>query len=365
MTDLYAIDSTKIGLHPARLAQWLDAGDELDALLRVPPIYVEISPVGACSHRCVFCSVDFVGYKNIRLPRELLERTIADMARLGVKSIMYAGEGEPLLHREIPEIVRATKGVGIDVAFTTNATLLNDRVIESLEHVTWLKASVNGGTAEVYSQVHQTKLGDFPRVMANLRTAVAARAKHGWAVTLGAQIVLLPENAATVLPLARLCRNIGLDYLVVKPYSQNPNSTGTAERGYDRFDYAACSELAEQLAEYETEAFKVVYRDRTMANLSHEDRGYSVCHATPFQWCYLMASGVVSACSAHLLNPDFELGNIHDQSFEEIWHGPKRRALIERMRTFDISVCRKNCRMQHANVFLDRLKRPQPHDAFI
>lgn len=365
MADLYQIDGQKLSLHPQRVAQWLDAGDDPRALIKIAPLYVEVSPVGACNHRCVMCSVDYIGYKNVRLERPALERALSDMGRMGVKSVMYAGEGEPLLHRDIPDLVRHTKACGIDVAFTTNATGLNERVVECLGDVAWLKASVNGGTPEVYAQVHRTKIADFPRVIGNLARAVKARDTRGWKTTLGAQIVLLPENRDTVVPLAEICRNIGLDYLVVKPYSQNPNSTGTAERGYDRFDYQAQSDLAQQLREFDTDTFHVVYREKTMANLAAPDRGYQVCHATPMTWAYLMASGEIFACSAHLLNDDFLLGNINTESFQEIWEGDRRRKLIERMRTFDIGTCRKNCRMQHVNVFLDRVKSPEPHDNFV
>src|SRR5690349_17098614 len=99
--DLYAIDSTKIGLHPQRVAQWLDAGDDLDALMQVAPIYVEISPVGQCNHRCSFCSVDYIGYKLRKIDRSVFRDAVYSMASIGVKSVMFAGEGEPLLHPDL------------------------------------------------------------------------------------------------------------------------------------------------------------------------------------------------------------------------------------------------------------------------
>jgi radical SAM protein with 4Fe4S-binding SPASM domain len=372
MGDLYRIDSEKLSLHPHRVAQWID-GDPL----RVYPLYVEISPNGACNHRCQFCSVDYIGYQRRQLDMTALKRSIEDMALHGVKSVMYAGEGEPLLTRGIGEAINWTKACGIDVAITTNATPLTEALVdECLAAVTWLKASVNGGTAEVYGRVHQTKPSDFDRVISQLAAAARKRAasrepandhasRKTIDTTLGAQIVLLEENAESVVPLARVCRNIGLDYLVVKPYSQNPNSTGTAERGFGTFDYRQCRALADELSALNTRAFKVVYRENTMAGLYEEERAYSCCSATPFFWAYIMANGDVYACSAHLLNERFRLGNINQQVFSEIWEGERRRALIEEMQTFDIRTCRKNCRMEHVNRYLWELNHPTAHVNFI
>ena len=42
--------------------------------------------------------------------------------------------------------------------------------------------------------------------------------------TIDMQLLLLPDNCLCGVALARLAKNIGLDYLVVKLYSQHPQS---------------------------------------------------------------------------------------------------------------------------------------------
>lgn len=366
MSDQYLIDGHKAHLHPQRIAQWLDAGTDWEKLKKVYPIYVEIAPCGQCNHRCSFCAVDYIGYKNITLEHSALHRCLTNMAENGVKSVMYAGEGEPLLAKGIGETINHTKNVGIDVAITTNATPLSETLAqECLQSITWLKASINGGTAESYSTIHRTKKADFDRVLNNLAAAVKWRNTNGLKTTLGAQIVLLPENKHTVVPLCEAAQRIGLDYVVVKPYSQHPSSSSTAEL-YGELRYDEFVGLGDQLRQFNTDKFKVVYRERTMATLSEPGRAYTKCHSTPMFWAYIMASGDVYGCGAHLLDEKFKYGNIYENSFSEIWEGDKRRQSVEYVRdVLDISVCRKNCRMEHVNRYLWELKNPQLHTNFI
>lgn len=341
MEDKFKIDSHKLTFHPARVAAWKESGNDWDKAKEVYPLYVEVSPSGACNHRCLMCSVDYIGYKTVNLDFEIYADRIAEMGELGVKSVMFAGEGEPLLNKRIQEMTADTLHAGIDVAFTTNGVLLNKL---DLTGVSWVKVSINAGTKETYSKVHQTKEKDWNTVWANIREAVGRKGD----CTIGVQMVCLPENAGEETQLQALCDQVGVDYLVLKPYSQHKMSITKQYEGYKPISLP--------------ESRHTVIRHEAIKTETQE---YSKCNATPFFWSYIMANGDVYSCSAYLLDDRFNLGNINKQTFREIWEGEKRKANWRFVRKeLDIHECRVNCRMNAANKYLSQFGN-LPHENFI
>lgn len=364
MGDKYSIDSHKLGFHPVRVSQWLEAENDWEKLKKVYPIYVEISPYGGCNHRCTFCALDYMGYENIGLEYDVLKNTLTNMAEQGVKSVMFAGEGEPLLFKNLDLIVEHCTKVGVDTSLTTNFVPLNKKSIERcMENCSWIKVSLNAGTAKSYAAIHQTKEQDFERVMNNLEYALKYKRENNLDCTLGVQMLLLPENKDEAVILAEKCKEMGADYLVIKPYSQHLFSETNK---YENIDYSKMLDVEEELKKFNDENFNVVFRANTMKKYIEKQQPYEKCYSTPFFWGYIAADGKVFGCSAYLGDDKFCYGNIYDNDFKTIWESDKRKASYDYVQNeLDIKSCRVNCRMDEVNRYLWRLKNPNDHDNFI
>jgi MoaA/NifB/PqqE/SkfB family radical SAM enzyme len=73
-----------------------------------------------CNARCGFCDIWERPSPYVAL--EQAETNLRDLKRLGVKVIDFTG-GEPLLHRQIDELLRLAKGMGFITTLTTNTLL--------------------------------------------------------------------------------------------------------------------------------------------------------------------------------------------------------------------------------------------------
>lgn len=353
--DQYRIDSHKLIYHVDRVNDWNN--DKI-----ISPIYVEIAPSGGCNHRCIFCALDYMGYKPKFLDTDVLKTTITDAGKFGVKSIMFAGEGEPLLHKDIKEIINHTKSSGIDVSITTNGVFLTEEVVENcLKNLSWVRISLNAGSSKNYEKVHRCRKGDFERVISNLEKAARFKKAHNIGCTIGAQMLLIPENTHEVIKLAKILKKIKLDYFTVKPFSKHPMSYCDIDKD---FDYTKLLPIEKKLQEIADKDFKVIFRSHTMRKLK-EDRGYKHCLGLAF-WAYIDAEGNAYACSAYLGDKRFLYGNIFKTKFPVIMKSKRRREILAMAaKKLDTEHCREVCRLDEINRYLWELKNPSPHVNFI
>lgn len=353
MVDNIRMDSHKLMYHPEAVARWLNGEN-------IYPIEIEISPSGACNHRCTFCALDYVGYKTNFLKKDVILRDVEHMRTRGLKSVICSGEGEPLLNKDLPDIVNGIKSYGVDVAMSSNGVLFTkDKLEECLKAFTWVRYSVASMEETSYDTIQRGKPGDLERVKTNLAAAVEVKKKQNLITTLGVQCLLMPENVDQLPLMAKTLKEIGVDYLTIKPYSQHLHSEHTWN-----IDYKGLLELEKEVVGYATEDFAVYFRANAMKKMHHE-KCYKECLGLPFM-TYVDASGNVWPCCAHVGVEQFCYGNLYENTFEEIWNGLRRRVAVDKLRQLDINkVCREACRLDDINIYLDELKHPGEHVNFI
>lgn len=137
--------------------------------------YLRISVTEACNFRCIYCAPN--GHTTPKIS-PLTVAEIANVARaavaLGVTKIRLTG-GEPLLRRDIVEIVRAVASVeGVrDLALTTNGFLLA-HLARDLVNAGLNRVNISLDTLRRERFVRITGLDAFDGVWAGIHAAAAA-----------------------------------------------------------------------------------------------------------------------------------------------------------------------------------------------
>jgi hypothetical protein len=133
-------------------------------------------------------------------------------------------------------------------------------------------------------------------------------------VTIGLQMVLMPEYSDQVLPLARLGKKLRPDYLIIKHCSDDEDGT----LGVDYSGYEKLYDTLRQAESLSDEEYKVVVKwSKIKAN---GERSYQRCYGAPFM-LQMSGSGLVAPCGM-LFNErykKFHIGNICETRFRDMW----------------------------------------------
>lgn len=356
MGDSHSIDGHKLDLHLDRVCEWKFKGD-------TAPVYVEISPTSRCNHRCSFCALDYINTlpEKSTISDSMLKKIGTELSGLGVRGVMFGGEGEPTLHHSLPEIIGHYHDLEIDCGLTTNGTGLDEWfAVEGGEFLKWVKVSINAGDFVTYSRVHNVGGTEYDRIWNNIIEFKKACSNNH--PTIGVQAVAISDN---VLSLPSLCRSAAiheLDYIVIKPY--NPNSLSLNNK---KGCFVIPQEIVNDCLQYANKKTEVIVRNRSVNSLS-SDFSYPKCSAVPYFWFYINSKAEVIACPNHMTDNRFNLGNMNNQTIKDIWYSyttNKREELKQIMRSFDVSHCRKACRMDAINEWLWKINRNDNHKSFI
>lgn len=220
------VDHHKLIYHPERLVEWLKNGDCF-------PIYVEIGPTNRCNHQCTFCALDWLQKQPQDINTDVLQNALKNMATIGVKSVMFGGEGEPLMHPDIDKFIICAHDVGLDVALTTNGRFLDDQRLQRiLPYLTWIRVSLDAGTVQTHQKIHNSPYHDFSIITKNISNAIKIKRNLTLGVEIGLQMLLVDENQEEILPFIKLGKDLGVDNVQIKPYSQHPLSNNRQSIDY-------------------------------------------------------------------------------------------------------------------------------------
>lgn len=351
----WKLDGHKLMFHPKRVEEWLRTGDNY-------PIYIEISLVNKCNYRCGFCAFDYTEYLGNKLESNKLKKAISEMAECDVKSIVFAGTGEPLMHPDLAELVKHSVDCGIDVGLSTNGALLNAKIIEVLvDNLRWIRISFNAGSPETYGIVHGCAPEMFHKVKSNIAGIIACKKRKASNITIGVQSLILSETKDEYLAMAEEMKKLEVDYFSLKPFSPHPDSLHSTMNDSKSL---LSDDIIAKIRALSDDNFQAIIRNRSIESLDNNKKDYNECLGLPFL-CYLEADGLVYACNTFVGDKTCTYGNIYEQSFSEIWGSEQRQKVIKRLTGMKKKQCRQACRLDQINKYLWALHNPGAHVNFI
>lgn len=361
MTDKYLMDGHKLWWHLDRVNDWQRGK-------RIAPLHIDVGLSKGCNIRCGYCFGAIQGNRfhkgmDVYFPREPLLRYIREAGEIGVRSMAFIGEAEPLVNPHAYEAIVAGKRAGVDMALGTNGILFaaDKRGEAALEHLSWLRFNISAASTEAYQRIHGS--AEFLSALEKIRFCVAVKERKSLDVTIGMQMVLTPETAGQIIPLAHLGRELGVDYLVIKQCSDTlQNSLGVFNRlsEYDAFSDSLA--VAEQIS---SANYRVIVKWKKVTN--NGERNYDNCLGAPFL-LYSSGEGKLYPCGAFFdgNHDDLCLGDLTRQSLKDILASQRYGDVVAKVSGLDVhNVCYSNCRTDSINDFLWKLAHPPEHINFI
>lgn len=342
------LDGHKLLWHKDRIEAWL-RGE------RIAPITIDCALTRRCSYKCVYCYGKLQANDEKKMTKDVIFRFLDDAAHIGVKAISFVSDGESTCSPYIYDAILRGKSNGLDMALGTNGYLLKkDKLEDILPCLTYLRFNISAASPSRYAQIMGCKKNCFYKVRETIKECVRIKKENNLPVTLGLQMVLLPQFADQIIPFTKLGKELGVDYAVIKHCSDD-------EKGNLGVDYSKYFELVDILKEAEKHSSdNYLVKVKWSKILSGGKRAYAQCFGPAFIM-QMSGSGLVAPCGM-LFNSrykKFHIGNIAEKSFKEIWQGKRYREVIGAIGSdkFDAkTMCGSLCLQHKINEFLWALK---------
>lgn len=133
------------------------------------PLHVYIEPINVCNLRCVYCGTPQLKRKRESMSLELYKVIIEEIRSNNfTQRITLTGQGEPLLHKEIAQMVKIARDSGLYVSIITNATVLDQNLGKALIRagLDRVQCSFDSLVKEDYEKVQVN--ADFNKTLTNI-----------------------------------------------------------------------------------------------------------------------------------------------------------------------------------------------------
>ena len=151
-------------------------------ILDFPPL-IQIEPSSICNFRCVFCfetDKTFTNKKNGHMGTMKLDlfKKIIDEIEGKVQFVTLASRGEPLVSKDINEMIKYTSGKFLNLKINSNASLLNEEKIHTIlsSNVKTMVFSADAADSDLYKKLRVN--GSLEKTVSNIKKFKEIQKKH-------------------------------------------------------------------------------------------------------------------------------------------------------------------------------------------
>jgi len=310
------LDSHKLSFHMDRIKAW-ENGD------KIAPVTVDMALTRACGSMCKFCYATMQeSQKRFGIKENHALNLLDDFAEIGVKGVSLVSDGESTLSKSYATFIEHASSIGIDTGNATNGWEFGPEKSERvLPHLSWLRSTVAAATPERYADImykgpKHTEV--FDKAIRNIKYAVEFKKKHNLSVTLGIQMVLMPEFKDEIIPFAQLGVDLGVDYAVIKHCSDDENNT----LGIDYSQYESMYNLIETAENLSNDVTQVIAKWDKLKDKG--ESSYKRFYGPPFL-LQISGSGLVapSGMFFQATHSKLHIGNFTTDRFRDIYNSDK------------------------------------------
>lgn len=266
------------------------------------PLSVHIFPSYVCNFRCSYClhSLSDDELNNMSFKRELMDYNVlvsaVDQIKFfpkKLKSLIFAGHGEPLIHKRIADMVYYAKkrDVAEKIEIVTNGYLLNKNMCDDLisAGLDRLRVSIQGVSEESYKKVTNQSIN-----LKDLIEKLTYFFEHKTNTEVYVKIIDMAlsskeEEQVFYQMFGDVCDKIAIEYVI--PFANGVDYSNI------KTDYERCKQ-------------------------GHKSMHTKIC-AMPFYMIVIEPDGSILPCCSTQF--PLKLGNVKDNSIKDIWNGQKMR----------------------------------------
>lgn len=298
------------------------------------PTFMQIEITNKCNINCIMCKRASMFGSGRHLSFDNF-KSIVDKVPTALQ-IHFQGYGEPLLNPEMVRMVDYAHKKNLWTSTSTNGLLLDKKGIPLLNAgLDEIGISVDGTNKKTYEKI---RIGaSFEELERNVTNFLDARDEIKPSAEVWLLGVSMKENIDEIPGLIDLARDWDFDGVIIQ------HVTNSIEDVHENQERAISMNFSESDKKYIREAIKMARKYK----LTHVIHSYEYDRKMrcfwPWSGFYINVDGNVSGCSV-LYHP--VMGNILEQSMEEIWHSEEMQKLREKVKK---DIC-EGCKFHYYNL---------------